>query len=69
MNGTVPPLASILRRRSVGEVIRKVRHGAPIVMGDLGLSYTGRMPVFSYVKDAEVMAAYEYLETDPPQAR
>lgn len=69
MNGAVPSLASIIQRRSVGEVINKVRHGAPITMGDLGLAYRGRMPVFSYLTPDEVADAYDYLQRYPPQNR
>jgi len=67
MEGAVPSLASITRQRSVAAVIQKVRNGAPVTMGALGLTYRGRMPQFGYLSEAEVAAAYGYLLRYPPQ--
>jgi hypothetical protein len=36
-------------------------------MGDPGLFHRGRMPVFYYLKDEEIAAAYLYLATYPPR--
>ena len=67
LQGAVPPLGSFPTERSMLQVIRKVRHGAPVVMGRAFMSYRGRMPVFDYLKDDEVSAAYLYLMTYPPR--
>jgi len=67
LQGAVPPLGSFPAERSIDQVIRKVRYGAPVVMGRALVSYRGRMPVFDYLTDDEVSAAYLYLLIYPPQ--
>ena len=67
LRGAVPPLGSFSTERSAYQVIRKVRYGAPVVMGRAFVTYRGRMPVFDYLKDDEVSAAYLYLLIYPPQ--
>ena len=67
LQGAVPPLGSFSTERSAYQVIRKVRYGAPVVMGRAFVTYRGRMPVFDYLKDDEVSAAYLYLLIYPPQ--
>lgn len=67
LDGAVPSLASIVGQQSTHNILRKVRYGAPIAMGRLRLAYRGRMPVFDYLTDAEVSAAYVYLLAYPPQ--
>lgn len=67
LQGAVPPLGSFSTERSAYQVIRKVRYGAPVVMGRALVTYRGRMPVFDYLKDDEVSAAYLYLLIYPPQ--
>jgi hypothetical protein len=37
-------------------------------MGVALISYRGRMPVFDYLTDGEVSAAYGYLSSYPPQS-
>lgn len=36
-------------------------------MGSALISYRGRMPVFDYLTDGEVSAAYGYLSLYPPE--
>ncbi len=67
LQGAVPPLGSIATERSIVQVIRKVRYGAPVVMGRASVSSRGRMPVFNYLKDDEVASAYLYLLIYPPK--
>jgi mono/diheme cytochrome c family protein len=67
LQGAVPSLGSIATEKSMVQVIRKVRYGAPVVMGRASVSSRGRMPVFNYVKDDEVSAAYLYLLIYPPR--
>jgi mono/diheme cytochrome c family protein len=66
LQGAVPPLGSFPTERSMDQVIRKARYGAPVVMGRALIPYRGRMPVFHYLKDDEVSAAYMYLLIYPP---
>ena len=67
LQGAVPSLASISTERSMHQVIRKVRHGTPVVMGRALVLSRGRMPVFEYLKDDEVASAYLYLLIYPPR--
>ena len=68
LEGAIPPLNILVADKPVVDFVDKVRRGAPIVMGDLPFHYRGRMPVFSYLQDKEVAAAYLYLSTYPPRA-
>ena len=68
MQGAIPPLSSLTARVSLPEFERKVRHGAPIMMGTPLLPYRGRMPVFEYLTETEVADAYMYLKLYPPTA-
>lgn len=67
LQGAVPPLSSFANERAMYQVVRKVRHGTPVVMGRALISYRGRMPVFTYLTDDEVSAAYLYLMIYPPE--
>ena len=66
LQGSIPPIAGFTSRKTLPELVWKVRHGAPVVMGPLQLEYRGRMPVFDYLTDDEVASAYLYLMTYPP---
>ena len=68
LNGAIPSFTTILASKNVVDFITKVRSGAPTTMGDIRFHYRGRMPVFYYLKDHEVAAAYVFLNTFPPQA-
>ena len=68
LEGAIPPLSTFVRDKTVYEIIRKVRSGAPVMMGDPPTERRGRMPVFDYVRGPEVAAAYTYLLSHPPQA-
>jgi len=67
LQGSIPPVAGFTEKKPLPEFIWKVRRGAPVVMGSLGLTYRGRMPVFEYLSDGEVTSAYLYLIHYPPQ--
>jgi len=69
MNGEIPPLSTLRAAKSVVDFVNKVRSGAATTMGDLPFHYRGRMPVFFYLKNDEVAAAYLYLNDYPPQAK
>jgi hypothetical protein len=68
LDGAMPPLAGIARQRTIHDVLTKVRRGKPVVMGSALISYRGRMPVFDYLTDGEVSAAYGYLSSYPPES-
>jgi len=65
-DGAIPPLSVLTARKSQPEFIRKVTHGAPILMGTPPMLYRGRMPVFYYLSEQEAADVYLYLTTDPP---
>jgi mono/diheme cytochrome c family protein len=65
LRNVLPSLASIPREKTLFQVLTKVRHGAPVQVGEM--SRGGRMPVFSYLTDDEVAAAYLYLIIYPPR--
>jgi len=67
LQGSLPPIGGFTAKKSMPELIGKVRHGAPVVMGSLNLVYRGRMPVFTYLREDEVSAAYLYLIHYPPR--
>jgi mono/diheme cytochrome c family protein len=67
LQGAIPSLESLLKTKSVADFVHKARAGDAVQMGDPGLFHRGRMPVFYYLKDEEVAAAYLYLATYPPQ--
>lgn len=64
--GSIPPLNTLALRTSRAEFIRKVTHGAPVMMGTPPELYRGRMPVFDYLSAEEVADVYLYLERYPP---
>jgi mono/diheme cytochrome c family protein len=68
MRGTIPPLTTLLEDKLIVYFLEKVRTGAPVMAGDAAFHYRGRMPVFSYLSDLEVAAAYNFLVDYPPQA-
>jgi mono/diheme cytochrome c family protein len=65
-DGAIPPLSVLTARKSQPEFVRKVTHGAPIVMGTTPMLYRGRMPVFYYLSEQEAADVYLYLTTYPP---
>ena len=58
----------LLVDKPVADFIAKVRSGAPVTTGNPVFHYRGRMPVFAYLQDVEVAAAYMFLTDYPPQA-
>jgi mono/diheme cytochrome c family protein len=66
LSGAIPPLSSLTTRTSLPEFERKIRSGAPIMMGTPLSPYRGRMPVFYYLREDEVADAYFYLSLNPP---
>ncbi len=65
-DGAIPPLSVLTTRKSRPEFIRKVTHGAPILMGAQPTLYRGRMPVFYYLSEDEAADVYLYLTLYPP---
>jgi mono/diheme cytochrome c family protein len=68
LQGTIPPLTTLLEDKAVAAFVRKVRNGAPVMTRDPVFHYRGRMPVFSYLREVEVAAAYMFLADYPPEA-
>jgi mono/diheme cytochrome c family protein len=67
-NGAIPPLNTLTTRTNLPEFERKIRSGAPIVMGTPPAPFRGRMPVFYYLSEEEVADAYMYLKLYPPES-
>jgi mono/diheme cytochrome c family protein len=68
LKGAIPPFTTLLEDKPIVDFVKKVRSGAPVMTGDPVFHYRGRMPVFSYLQDVEVAAAYMFLVDYPPQA-
>ncbi len=66
--GVIAPLNILLADNGQMDFIRKARSGAPAFAGRPLFHYRGRMPVFYYLRDAELGAAYDFLVNYPPQA-
>jgi len=67
MAGLVPALVGMPEQMSLEAVVHKVRHGWNALPG---VSHQlSRMPVYPYLSDEEVVAAYLYLAYRPPQGR
>ena len=66
LDGAIPPLSSLTRRKVQSEFIRKVTQGSSVLMGTPPMLYRGRMPVFYYFGVEEVADVYSYLLMYPP---
>lgn len=62
--GVIPSLDTFTEQQATTALVEKVRVGASIAEG---WNARGRMPVFSYLTDDEVRAAYGYLVLYPPE--
>jgi mono/diheme cytochrome c family protein len=67
LDGAIPSLASLLTDKSIAEFVNKAERGALAVMGTPPVPHRGRMPVFYYLTDHELAAAYAYLKRYPPR--
>jgi mono/diheme cytochrome c family protein len=67
LSNVIPSLATIARQKTLGQIVHKIREGAPVPLGSGGVMSRGRMPVFSYLTEAEMAAAHLYLITYPPK--
>src|ERR1700756_3108997 len=65
LKGAIPPLNTLTTRTSLPDFDRKLRTGAPILMGTPLAAFRGRMPVFYYLGAGEVEDAYLYLRLSP----
>jgi mono/diheme cytochrome c family protein len=68
LQGAIPSMSVLLADNPRVLFIRKVRSGAPVSVDGLSFHYRGRMPVFHYLRDEELAAAYDFLVAYPPQA-
>jgi len=69
VEGNIPSLSSLVAEKPIADFITKVKTGASIAMGSPPLPHRGRMPVFYYLTDQEIAAAYNYLASYPPQLK
>jgi mono/diheme cytochrome c family protein len=67
LDGAIPSLASLMTTTAIADFVNKVERGAPAVMGAPPAPHRGRMPVFYYLTDNEIAAAYRYLHAYPPK--
>lgn len=67
IQGNIPSLSSLVAEKAIADFVNKARTGASISMGNPPLPHRGRMPVFYYLTDTEVTAAYMYLSAYPPK--
>jgi mono/diheme cytochrome c family protein len=67
LEGAIPSLASVMADKSIVDFVNKVERGAPTVMGEPPVPHRGRMPVFYYLTDNEIAAAYKYLHAYAPR--
>jgi len=67
MNGVIPSLQSMTQNKTFAAFVRKVREGSRVPLGSADVSSRGRMPVFNYLTEPEVSAAYAYLMAFPPR--
>lgn len=65
--GAIPSLAAMMASQSVADFVTKARTGAPVRLPSLGMSHRGRMPVFAYLRNEDIAAAYMYLASHPPR--
>jgi mono/diheme cytochrome c family protein len=68
LQGVIPPLNVIRADNSQASFVSKAKNGAPLVTGRPSFHYRGRMPVFYYLQEEELAAAYDFLTAYPPQA-
>jgi mono/diheme cytochrome c family protein len=64
MAGRIPALANLPDQLSLEGVVHKVRHGWSGMAGMM--HQMSRMPIFSYLSDEEIAAAYLYVAYYPP---
>lgn len=68
LRGVIPPLSILLADNPQVAFVAKARSGAPLLSGRTPFHFRGRMPVFYYLRDEELAAAYDYLIAYPPRA-
>ena len=66
--GAIPPLDILRADNSRAAFIWKAKNGAPVIAGGPAFHFRGRMPVFYYLQEEELAAAYDYLVAYPPRA-
>lgn len=67
LSGVIPSLGSLPGRKTGGDFVHKVQQGAQVPLSAGGVMSRGRMPVFNYLTEEEIAAAYSYLMTYPPR--
>ena len=67
LSGEIPSLASFPSGKTGGDFVHKAKIGAAVPLSVGGVMSRGRMPVFGYLTEPEVMSAYSYLMTYRPR--
>jgi cytochrome c5 len=67
LNGVIPSLASFPSGKTSGDFVHKAKVGAEVPLSAGGVMSRGRMPVFGYLTEQEVVSAYSYLMTYRPR--
>jgi mono/diheme cytochrome c family protein len=67
LSGVIPALSVMTHDKTAQDFVRKVHDGTPVPLSASGPPSRGRMPVFRYLTDAEITAAYTYLIHYPPK--
>jgi mono/diheme cytochrome c family protein len=65
--GVIGSLAAIRHEKTLAQFVQNVRAGAPPPVTTGSASSRARMPVFSYLSEAEAAAAFSYLTAYPPK--
>ena len=68
LQGAIPSLAVLVADNPQVAFVSKARSGASVAIGRVPFHCRGRMPVFYYLQDKELAAAYDFLVAYPPQA-
>jgi mono/diheme cytochrome c family protein len=67
LSGVIPSLAAVSRQHTVFQFVKKAHEGSPVPLSTGNVMSRGRMPVFAYLSEAEIAAAYSYLAAYPPR--
>jgi len=66
-SGDIPALAAIPHEQTFAQFVQTVRVGVSVQVSARSESSKRRMPVFNYLSEEEVAAAYSYLIAYPPK--
>jgi mono/diheme cytochrome c family protein len=67
LSGVIPSLATMSHQHTVFQFVQKAHEGSRVPLSAGNVTSRGRMPVFAYLSEAEIAAAYSYLIAHPPR--